>query len=221
MRRALDTLRLEARAEADAILRWWRVHAPDPGGGFYGEIDASGRPVAEAPRAAILNARLLWFFSASGEAALARRAADYLNAHLFDREQGGVYWSVDAAGAPLDTKKQTYAQAFALYGFAEYYAATGDAAALAAARGLRDLIETRFRDAERGGYIEALTRDGAPLADPRLSDKDMDAPKTMNTHLHVLEAYTRLHQVAPDAATQAALRGAAQVFLDRFVGPEG
>lgn len=221
MKTALDTLRQEARAEADAILRWWSENAPDPSGGFYGEIDASGQPVPGAPKAAILNARMLWFFAAAGGTTLAQRAADYLKAHLFDKEHGGVFWTVDAQGRTRDTKKQAYAQAFALYGFAEYYAATGDETALATARAMRDLIETRFWDAERGGYIEALTRDWAAVNDPRLSDKDMDAPKTMNTHLHVLEAYTRLHQVAPDAATRAALRRAMEVFIDRFMGSDG
>lgn len=221
MRAALDIFRQEAHAEADAILRWWSENAPDPRGGFYGEIDASGQPVPTASRAAILNARMLWFFSAAGETASARRAADYLRAHLFDTQQGGVFWSVDATGAPLDTKKQAYAQAFTLYGFAEYYATTHDPTALATARALRDLIETRFWDGARGGYIEALTRDWAAVTDPRLSDKDMDAPKTMNTHLHVLEAYTRLHQVAPDAASETALRRATQVFIDRFMGSDG
>ncbi|MGN6422271.1 MAG: AGE family epimerase/isomerase [Asticcacaulis sp.] len=221
MKPALDIFRQEARAEADAILRWWSENAPDPSGGFYGEIDASGQPVPGAPKAAILNARMLWFFAAAGGTASAQRAADYLKAHLLDKEHGGVFWTVDAQGRPRDTKKQAYAQAFALYGFAEHYAATDDPAALATARAMRDLIETRFWDADRGGYIEALTRDWAAVNDPRLSDKDMDAPKTMNTHLHVLEAYTRLHQVAPDAATQVALRRAIEVFIDRFMGSDG
>lgn len=201
----------EVRAEGEAIQRWWVARLPDGADGFHGEIDADGRAVPEADRSIILYTRLLWYFSAVGERDLAGRAADYIRRH-FVAPDGGVVWMLDARGQVADGKLQGYAQAFAVYAFAEYHRLTGDAGALAFARGLQSLIETRFRDVDLGGYIEALG------GDQRLSDKDLDAPKTMNTHLHVLEAWTRLHQVAPDAATEAALRRAVTVFLDRFAG---
>jgi mannobiose 2-epimerase len=152
---------------------------------------------------------------------LAKRAADYIHAHFYDPEQGGLYWLLTSDGQPEDTRKQAYAQAFAVYAFAEYYHATGDAAALTFARDLQALIEAKYWDSERGGYIEALDRAWNPPADQRLSDKDLDAPKTMNTHLHVLEAYSRLHGVAPREDTRAALYRILTLFLDRFVAPDG
>lgn len=219
-------LRAEVRAEAMRLLDWWAGHLVDDRGGFYGEVDAEDRPVAEAAKSIILNTRLLWFFSAMAAAddraaGLAKRAADYLRAHFLDAEHGGLYWVLKADGQPEDTRKQAYAQAFAVYAFAEYHHATGDAAALVFARDLQALIEAKYWDAGAGGYIEALDREWNPPADQRLSDKDLDAPKTMNTHLHVLEAYTRLHVAAPTTDTRAALRRILSLFVERFVGADG
>jgi mannobiose 2-epimerase len=178
----------------------------------------------DAPKSIILNTRLLWFFSAkAGPRALplAKRAADYIFEYFHDPEQGGLYWLLEADGQPVDTRKQAYAQAFAVYAFAEYHHATGDAAALAFARDLQALIEAKYWDVVWGGYIEALDRNWNSPADQRLSDKDIDAPKTMNTHLHVLEAYSRLHAVAPTDETEVALHRILTAFLDRFTAPDG
>lgn len=222
------SLREDARAEGLRLLDWWARHLVDERGGFYGEVDGDDRPVPAASKSIILNTRLLWFFSAmaswSGDAhakELAQRAADYIRDHFHDAEQGGLYWLLTAEGQPEDTRKQTYAQAFAVYAFAEYHHTTGDERALAFARDLQALIEAKYWDVARGGYIEALDRAWNASADQRLSEKDLDAPKTMNTHLHVLEAYGRLHIVAPTDGTEAALRRILTVFLDRFAGAEG
>ena len=178
---------LDPRAEALRILSWWTEHAIDPRGGFYGEVDVQGLPVPEADKGVVLNARLLWFFSACGRRFqrrdaldLARRAFDYLTAHFVDPIHGGVYWTVDCRGEMRNSRKQAYAQAFALYGLTEFYAATGDAAALDLARALLARIEAAYWDAGAGGYVEARSRDWGNLADQRLSERDLDCPKTMN-----------------------------------------
>jgi len=222
---AIRQLRREVKAEAGHILDWWRTHMPDTTDGFYGEIDALGRPVPDAPRSVILYTRMLWFFSAvaaylkSDEAlALAHRAAAYIRTHFVDRDHGGLYWQVNARGQVIDARKQGYAQAFGIYAFTEFVRVTGDTDALRVARQLQCCIEERFWDNRHGGYIEALSADWRVTSDQRLSDKDADSPKTMNTHLHVLEAYTLLHRVAPDAVSRAALRRVLDVFIERFAG---
>lgn len=219
------TLRHEARQEAKNLLRWWALKAPDDlHGGFWGEVDAQGQPVKDAPKSSILNTRLLWFFSAmatyldSDEALLlAHRAANYIRSHFLDPDHGGIYWLLDHRGQVIDAKKQGYAQAFAIYAFSEYYRATQDKACLEIARQIQREIEERFWDPGSGGYIEAMSAFWYDAGDQRLSDKDADCPKTMNTHLHILEAYTNLHRAAPDDVSHAALYRALDIFIERFI----
>lgn len=218
-------LRHEARVEAKHLLRWWARRMPDDqDGGFWGEVDDNDRPVADAPKSVILNTRMLWFFSAmatylgSNDALLlAHRAANYIRSYFLDPDHGGVYWMLDAKGQVIDAKKQAYAQAFAIYAFAEYHKVTQDRACLQIARQIQRDIEERFWDSESGGYIEAMSAFWYDPKDQRLSEKDADCPKTMNTHLHILEAYTNLHRVAPDEVSHAALYRALDIFAARFV----
>lgn len=205
------------------ILPFWTDRMADPRGGFLGRIDGDDIPDHEAPKGAILNGRLLWTFSAAYRVirdpqylAAATRAYEYLRDHFLDREMGGVYWSVDAAGAPLDTKKQSYAIGFAIYGLSEYCRATASEEALEIAKGLFRDLESRARDSKEngGGYIEAFTRDWQEISDMRLSDKDANEKKTMNTHLHILEPYTNLYRVWPDASLREAIVDLLRIFLD-------
>ena len=192
------------------ILRFWQERMVDyRQGGFYGRIDGYNVLHPDAEKGAVLNARILWTFAAAARVLnntpyriLAARAYDYLMQWFMDREQGGVYWSLNADGTPLDTKKQTYAIAFAIYGLAEYVRLTNNQEALnAAIRLFEDLEAHAYKwDNEKiskckNGYVEALTRDWQPIADMRLSEKDENGVFTMNTHLHVREAYTNLYRV--------------------------
>ena len=192
------------------ILSFWQERMVDyRQGGFYGRIDGYNVLHPDAEKGAVLNARILWTFAAAARVLnntpyriLAARAYDYLMQRFIDREQGGVYWSLNADGTPLDTKKQTYAIAFAIYGLAEYVRLTNNQEALnAAIRLFEDLEAHAYKwDNEKiskckNGYVEALTRDWQPIADMRLSEKDENGVFTMNTHLHVLEAYTNLYRV--------------------------
>ena len=213
--------------ELDRILAYWTTHAPDTQfGGFHGQITEKNEVITRAPKGAVLNARILWTFSAAHRhqprpelLALATRAFDYMEQHFLDREHGGVFWSVDYTGQPLDTKKQIYALAFALYGLSEYYAASGNERALQHAQDLFRCIEQHSFDPKHGGYLEALGRDWTPLEDLRLSDKDANEKKTMNTHLHVLEAYTNLYRHWPDAHLRAQIEALLEVFLAHIIDP--
>lgn len=145
---------------------------------------------------------------------MAARAKDYILEHFYDREFGGIYWSLNADGTPLDTKKQFYAIGFVIYGLSEYVRATGDKEALDYAVKLFHDIETHSRDRERGGYIEACTREWGPIDDMRLSDKDENMAKTMNTHLHIIEPYTNLYRVWPDESLREAILSLLDIFFD-------
>jgi len=211
----------------DVILPFWMTRMPDPRGGFYGRIDGLGNVHPEAEKGAILNARILWTFSAAyrllGDPAyldMATRAKRVLLDSFFDPEYGGVYWSLHPDGTPKDTKKQIYALGFAIYGLSEYARATGDKSALAHAIKLFFDIENHSFDTERNGYFEAFTREWGEMADMRLSDKDANERKTMNTHLHILEPYTNLYRVWPDARLAAAIRNLIDLFIDRILDPQ-
>ncbi len=208
------------------ILPYWMDKMTDPDGGFYGRRDGNDVLEAGAPKGAILNARILWAFSAAYRVLgdkryleTATRAKREIIDRFYDKEFGGVYWSINADGTPHDTKKQFYALGFAIYGLSEYARATGDEEALEYAKKLFLDIETHSRDRIRGGYIEALTREWMPIEDMRLSDKDFNASKTMNTHLHIIEPYTNLLRVWNDDDLKEAVRSLLLIFLDKIMTP--
>ena len=203
------------------ILPYWIDKMIDPRGGFYGRRDGFDRLDEDAPKGAILNGRLLWSFASAYRITgrqeyldIATRAKDYILKHFVDHEYGGVYWSLNADGTPLDTKKQFYAIGFVIYGLSEYVRATGDKEALDCAISLFHDIETHSRDRVNGGYLEACTREWGKIDDMRLSDKDENMAKTMNTHLHIIEPYTNLYRVWRDESLREAIVHLMGLFLD-------
>jgi len=222
----LSKLADEARNELiSGILPFWVNRMPDDiNSGFYGRIDGENNVIADAPKGAILNARILWTFSAAYKAVkdplyleTAVRAKNYIFSHFFDEEQGGTYWCLKSDGEPLDTKKQIYSQAFFIYALSEYYMATGDVECLNKAVGLFHLVEDHSFDRELNGYFEAFDRQWGEIADLRLSEKDANEKKTMNTHLHILEAYTNLFRVWPDGSLERQLRNLVMLFTEKIV----
>ncbi|RZK90353.1 MAG: N-acyl-D-glucosamine 2-epimerase, partial [Hymenobacter sp.] len=224
----LATYAQEMVAELARITDFWLTHTLDERqGGFIGQMDSAGRIDAQASKGSILNARILWTFSAAyrqtgqpAHLAAATRAFDYLLTHFVDNEHGGIYWLLGSDGQPLNSRKQIYALAFAIYGLSEYYRATQNPRALEASQQLFEWIETYSYDPAHGGYFEAFGRAGESLADQRLSDKDRQAPKTMNTHLHVLEAYANLYCCWPDARLAERLQGLLNTFLTHILDAE-
>ncbi|MCD8312715.1 MAG: AGE family epimerase/isomerase [Bacteroidales bacterium] len=225
----LKTLKEEARAElVGDILPFWMERMRDKvHGGFLGRISGDGEPDATAPKGAILSARILWTFSSAyrilGDQTYLETAAeakDEILGKFYDKEFGGVYWSLNPDGTPADAKKQTYALAFALYGLAEYHRATGDKEALnCAVRLFRD-IEDHAKDDENNGYYEAYARDWGPIEDMRLSEKDRNDCKSMNTHLHILEAYTALYRVWKDPKLETRLRSLIFIHTNKLLDPD-
>jgi len=206
------------------ILPFWMRHTVDrKHGGFYGAVDCDLHVEKESPRAAVINARILWTYSAACRlyGAQYREMADwaynYIVQKFWDAENGGVYWMLDYQGNPLSDRKQIYAQAFAIYGLAEYFRATGKAESLELAQRLFHLIEKHSYDPQWKGYLEARGRDWSALADLRLSEKDLNSPKSMNTHLHVMEGYTNLLRVWKDPELEAKHKELLEVTMDRIV----
>ncbi len=256
----MEKLKLMKREMQDVlqnnILRFWLEKMVDrENGGFYGRIDGQGVLHKDAEKGAILNARILWSFSAAYRVLhqeeyleAATRAKNYIINYFIDKEYGGVYWSLDCKGQPLDTKKQFYAIGFAIYGMSEYARATGDREALECALQLFDCIEQHALDHQYNGYIEACTREWGEIADMRLSELDANYPKSQNTHLHIIEPYTNLYRclkeldvtesvnyvpvvgaVLPVDVTvpqetknrvEAALRNLIDIFTDHILNPE-
>lgn len=222
----LATLSSEVKNElVKNILPFWSVKMIDVrDGGFYGRVDGSGHVYTDADKGCILNTRILWTFSSAYRnlkdpeyLKAAGRAKDYLLTHFFDKEFGGVFWLIDHNGNMKDGKKQIYAQAFAIYGLTEYYRITKDEVCLDKAIDLFRLIEKYSYDVKLEGYFEAFSREWSELDDLRLSTKDANEKKTMNTHLHVLEAYTNLYRVWKDDLLMDQLRKLIDVFTDKIV----
>jgi len=206
------------------IMPFWSS-LKDPSGGFFGFVDFDLQVHKDAPKGVILNSRILWFFSnlyllsGNREALeLADHAFNFLKEHCVDEEYGGVYWMLDSQGNPCDDMKHTYNQAFAIYGLSSYYHASKSSHALDLANALFTLIEDKCVD--EYGYVEAFDRMWNPISNEKLSEDGFDADKTMNTLLHIIEAYTELYRVSRDKRVEKALKGALDICFEKVYDPK-
>ncbi len=221
----LSSLTIELQDELQRILHFWSTEAIDTEhGGFLGQINYLGKKCDKAPKGAILNARILWTFSAAyrttkneGYKKMADLSFHYINNYFVDAENNGVYWEVDYLGNPINKRKQAYALSFAIYAFAEYFRATHNTESLKSAKAWFQILEDKFWDDDNIGYIEALTENWSPIEDMRLSEKDLNAPKSMNTHLHVLEAYSNLYRVWPNNKLKKSIKALLDIFQHRII----
>lgn len=210
------------------IYHYWLENTIDrKNGGFIGQITVDNKRILEANKGLVMNARILWTFSAAFShfqqdeyLMMAQRAYKYLMENFFDQKRGGYYWMLNYKGKPIDKKKQMYGQAFVIYALVEYFDATKDNGALDEAIQVFNLIEEFSYDPENLGYFDALSANWKKMADTRLSEKDANAPKTMNTHLHILEAYTRLYQVWQDDHLKNQLITLVHLHLEKIINPE-
>jgi cellobiose epimerase len=224
----LQQFKEDLENELQNILDFWQTKTIDDlNGGFFGQIDNDNKIIIEAPKGSVLNSRILWTFSAAYNLTkegsylkTAERAFAYLRDRFIDNEFGGVYWTVDYSGNPLDTKKQIYALAFAIYGLSEYYISSKNEEALRLAIDLYNTILKYSYDEENGGYIEALTRDWKEIDDLRLSKKDANEKKSMNTHLHLLEAFSNLYRIWTNEKLNEKITELIYLFLNHIIDPE-
>ncbi|WP_262246832.1 AGE family epimerase/isomerase [Parapedobacter soli] len=219
----------EFEHELKHILAYWSDTVFDHANGrFHPKVDHTDTPHPQAITGSVMYARILWAFSAGYSHTaipryreLADIAFQYIRQYLLDPEYGGVYWSVHPDGSPADSRKQTYAIAFAIYGLAEYYKVHADHAVLALAQELYLAIEQHGWDSRHGGYIEAFERDWRATTQLQLSAKDQNEKKTLNTHLHLLEAYTNLYNVWPNETLKQQIDAILGLFKNYFVSPHG
>jgi mannobiose 2-epimerase len=224
-KKIIRNLQQRVRKELDEnIIPFWVNRCLDPNGGFIGRMTNDGVVIKDAPKGLILNTRLLWTFSAlygfekkPEFEKLAKRAYDYIVEHFWDAQFGGVYWMLDCQGNPLEDKKQSYGQAFAIYALAEYYRAFRHNDALVRAKALFALTEKFARDTENGGYFESLTRDLKIADNQRLSEVDLAEKKSNNTHLHMFEAYMNLFDVSKNPLVGKRLEELLNIFLDQII----
>ena len=217
-------VRIEAEAKQNILPFWIRQTVDRERGTVIGALTNDLVLPRSAERGALLSARILWTYSAAyrlyRDAAyleMARLAHDDLINHFWDGEFGGFYWSIAPDGAPLQDRKQIYGQAFGIYALTEYHRATGLMEPLERAKDLFRLLEKYARDPQSGGYFEAFSREWEYIDDVRLSAVDLNEPKSQNTHLHVMEAYTNLLRVWPDATVRQTQSELLDVMLNRIL----
>lgn len=222
----LEQLKMEVSDNLNGnILSFWTSKMVDEvNGGFYGRADFTGKVYPDAEKGGILNARILWTYSSAYRVThnpeylqIAKRAKEYILAHFIDSQYGGAYRSLNAKGEPSDLRKQTYTQSFFIYGLAEFSRATGDKEALNKAMEIFKLFEKYAFDKESNGYFEVFSRDWQRVRDRLIGEKDDVDEKTMNTHLHVLEAYANLYRVSGDKVVGDRLRNLVEIFLDKII----
>ena len=202
------------------IIPFWQRLRDEEYGGFYGYMGYDLAIDKKAVKGCILNSRILWFFSNAylllkDEQLLkdAGHAFKFLKDHCLDEENGGIYWSLTYAGKPEDTTKHTYNQAFAIYALSSYYDASKDEQALKIAQELYHIVETKCKD--EYGYLEAFNIRFEPAENDKLSENGVMAEKTMNTLLHVFEAYTELYRVTHDEKVADNIRYMLDLVADK------
>ena len=218
----------EMQQELTSILDYWMFYTIDSAhGGFVGRIAHDNKIDRDAPKGSVLHSRILWTFSAAYNLTgnkkyqeMAERAFEYIADKFIDKGFGGVYWTVDRNGCPLDTKKQIYALSFAIYGLSEFYQSSKEESAKEYAINLYHDIQNHSYDQKKGGYIEGLSRNWKELKDRRLSAKDANEKKSMNTHLHVLEGFANLYRAWPDKLLKERLIELVDIFLGRIISEE-
>jgi cellobiose epimerase len=218
--------RFEQELHNNILAYWIRYAVEKEGDGFYGAVDLLGNPVPGAPKSCVLNARILWTFAAAAKESgnplygiIADRAFNVLNRYFADAQYGGYFMSISAGNQPLDDIKHTYAQAFVLYALSKYYEFRPSVELMDQITAYFYFLEEKTKDPGNIGYFEAFTRDWQIYSTNRMSDNN--EPRSMNTHLHILEAYAAFYNICKESLVAQRLRELLELFLDKIIRPVG
>jgi mannobiose 2-epimerase len=209
------------------ILPYWMKYSVEKNGhGFYGAVDLDGNPVLTANKTSVLNARILWTFSAAAMAegnkeyaAMADKACRVVTEDFEDKEFGGYYMELSSDNEVANDIKHTYAQAFVIYSLCKYFEFRPLDSVMQRIRSFFNLLEDKAKDPENAGYRESFTRDWQIYGENRMADNN--EPRSMNTHLHVLEAYAALYKVWKDPKVEQRLTELMNLFLDKIIRKDG
>lgn len=223
----LVAYRQEFERELHNILNYWKKFAPDnASGGFHGAVNLQNVPIPEAPRSCVLNARILWTFSEAarnfegrGYVEIAHRAYKVISDHFFDYDYQGFYMELDAHHKPLNSVKHTYVQAFVLYALAKYYELTNSPQVMEQIQSFFLFLDAKAVDLSGPGYLEGFSREWELIQNNRMADNN--EPKSMNTHLHLLEAYAAVLKVWPDELVREKLSYLLDLFSEKIIRKDG
>lgn len=223
-----ETIKQFSNELTDNILNYWIRKVYDPQRQtFFGLIDANENAHPDAPQGVVMMTRILWTFSAAYKElpnAVYQKMADeafrILTHHFWDDENGGVFWEVTPDGKPTNTSKQFYAQAFAIYAFAEYSRTFNNKEARQLAVTLFHLLEKYAFDPKNGGYLEASAANWKDPAPDFITPPGKDVRKSMNTHLHVLEAYTNLYRICHQEDVREKIVHVLDLFTKHIINPQ-
>jgi mannobiose 2-epimerase len=230
---------METHLRMEVLARWFPACVDTEHGGFRPSFNEQWKPGAANDKFLVFQGRMTWVCAqvamrypetAETYKGYARRGVKFLNDVMWDKECGGFFFGLDENGRVCNSfgdEKHVYGISFGIYGAAAAYAATKDAEALELAKRAFAWLDANAHDEKNGGYYEALTRSGKPILAPPATEKRNDGIgtvygyKSMNSHIHLLEAFTELYRAWPDKQVEARLRELFLIVRDKIAVPPG
>ena len=211
----------------DNILSYWMKYGVEKDGhGFYGAVNLNNQPVFSANKTSVLNARILWTFAAAarkypglGYEEIAHKAYRVVTEDFADKEHGGFYMELSSDNQVANDIKHTYAQAFVIYSLSKYYEFNPVAEVMEKLQESFYFLDKKTKDPAHSGYLESFTRDWNLYEENRMADNN--EPKSMNTHLHILEAYAAVYKIWKDELVKQRLTELLELFIKHIIREDG